>query len=1267
MRLLSAVLAAVMLVIQFGRFQVFAEENTDVLALSHKMVSVWNGGYQGEFNLKNTSDQDIKDWSVTFTTYAEIIDCWGGEVTSSVSIEEDVPQYTYTITSSDYNNFIVPDSAVTIGYIAKGNAVEPENATVDYALVTDDDTSTKKNIHSGSIYTGDGYTVEVKIPQTWEHGYTARLIISNTSSETLHNWGFILNTSDEISGLYNAKELSNRNGTRLFKNAGYNQDIPAGASIEVGYTAYYNESFDVPQEFTLASFKRTVDMPDYKVDILVTDEWGESAVADIVIENESDESIEDWEIEFDIDTPVKSVWDAVLKSYDGKHCIIHNPEYAQNISPKDTAVFKVEVSGKDILLENVKLTKVVVSDGRDASDNTISDNIPDYDNINFDDETDTDGDGIPDSYEKMYGSDPGNADTDGDGLTDYEEIVIVETDPLVYSSVTAGVSDYDTDIDNDGISNGQEVKEGLDPLNDDSDFDELKDGEEKSIGTDPLNSDTDEDELSDGDEVKIGLDPSDPETFGVPDSEYMVPQTISSNSEVLSYINKNEPNYQLALDVTAAGYVGNFDVRESSYSNAIRNDAIVGLIPSFSYDNSIAEMTIRFRISAEYEKEITASDEDTENEINGIHRLSVAFFSEDLNVCLPIKSSYDDEKKEIYTEVSRTGTYCLMDVKKWSEKFETYDNKKESQAENDAVETEKNSRLKYDHSYYGWHTYALITEKMNWEAAKEYCEAMGGHLLTINDEFEQKFTETTILNGFANEKYWIGGFTKDSLEKFEWVTGERFDYTNWRHGEPNYTNEKNIHIYDYMDIDYFGLWNNEPFSHNYKFICEWDYINRDFNSDVYVFANTWNVVPADFGNITIDNDADYDNDGLKNNEEIAFDVMDDIFECSSSVSLLELYWYFEQKYLLFQPITVSGEEYLLPFLNNNNVILIYSDPTMSDTDDDKITDKYDTRPMVRDNYPEKFVALINLGVMDMNEIHKTSDGFYICTIPLNIIYKRLGYPDNSLYTYPNEWYENGKLKPRYEFAKQIPNAHDYYLRYWYFTAVQDELGSEYSVVALRPYYQEKEQISEVAVPFVSVDTMVFSMYDSSLCDKVKSSLVKAINAGVESDFSLKIVGYFMNKYSEANYLLARLYANIVVENEAVNSEITAVIDGADASSYRDKVLNSNCIDSSGIGIYDKTNNKININDCGNLTTEEIKCILACRTNNPSQNSFAAEIIYHATEVMKNGHGGIGLFTYRHAIRADLNPKAEKVKFMAKSYKDHDGKLVSEQRNIFGDI
>ncbi len=52
-------------------------------------------------------------------------------------------------------------------------------------------------------------------------------------------------------------------------------------------------------------------------------------------------------------------------------------------------------------------------------------------------------------------------------------------------------------------------------MNSDSDDDGLTDGEEIDIGTDPVNQDTDEDGLSDGEEVNIyGFDPLNPDSDG---------------------------------------------------------------------------------------------------------------------------------------------------------------------------------------------------------------------------------------------------------------------------------------------------------------------------------------------------------------------------------------------------------------------------------------------------------------------------------------------------------------------------------------------------------------------------------------------------------------------------------------------------------------------------------------------------------------------------------------------------------------------------------
>ncbi len=52
--------------------------------------------------------------------------------------------------------------------------------------------------------------------------------------------------------------------------------------------------------------------------------------------------------------------------------------------------------------------------------------------------TDTDGDGIPDSAEKVYGTNPYAADTDGDGINDKDDPQPVHTDnPISESSATA--------------------------------------------------------------------------------------------------------------------------------------------------------------------------------------------------------------------------------------------------------------------------------------------------------------------------------------------------------------------------------------------------------------------------------------------------------------------------------------------------------------------------------------------------------------------------------------------------------------------------------------------------------------------------------------------------------------------------------------------------------------------------------------------------------------------------------------------------------------
>ena len=135
---------------------------------------------------------------------------------------------------------------------------------------------------------------------------------------------------------------------------------------------------------------------------------------------------------------------------------------------------------------------------------------------------DSDGDGLIDDWEEMFGSlgdFASGADHDGDGVDDDQEFVL-------------GLDPDDADTDDDGSSDGDELANGTDPFDPDSDGDGLLDGVETNTGTfvsaddtgtDPLNPDTDDDGLLDGVEDnggvfesadKTGTDPNDRDTDG---------------------------------------------------------------------------------------------------------------------------------------------------------------------------------------------------------------------------------------------------------------------------------------------------------------------------------------------------------------------------------------------------------------------------------------------------------------------------------------------------------------------------------------------------------------------------------------------------------------------------------------------------------------------------------------------------------------------------------------------------------------------------------
>jgi len=119
---------------------------------------------------------------------------------------------------------------------------------------------------------------------------------------------------------------------------------------------------------------------------------------------------------------------------------------------------------------------------------------------------------------------------------------------------------------------------------------------------------------------------------------------------------------------------------------------------------------------------------------------------------------------------------------------------------------------------YNGHRYVLVNQNMTWPQAKSYAESIGGYLVTIGDEGENKFVNDLARTAGITDAHWIG-FSDEATEgTFVWVTGEPVTYTNWNSGEPNnaYGAGESYGEFWYNT----DTWNDAPISETIPFVVE---------------------------------------------------------------------------------------------------------------------------------------------------------------------------------------------------------------------------------------------------------------------------------------------------------------------------------------------------------------------------------------------------------------------------------------------------------------
>ncbi len=664
-RIISVILTiAMFLGISIETFAAYGEEKSrayqsENCTITYSIANEWSGNQQISVSITNDGEETLRNWAVMFDNAGEITNIWNAEVYRNDG-------ELCVIRNNGYNYEIIPNATVEFGFMLQGEDLSlPED--ISLCSRTADSTESAE--------------ISYEIQNNWGDGFIAAVTVKNTSDKPLEAWKLSFNGNFDISTIWNANLLYTDDCSFKVENDITTTPIPVGGEKVFSFQGII-ASGETPaiSDFKLISIviytERIQPEPPVETEEAPSHETSEPSTGDdpeptTEETNETEEPVDPDPAERDENTilcfgeylseenSIKVYWYSTAEGTVSVHENTDGNGWRKLAEVTDGDSYEFTIT-EDFAIKYIRVSQQTADGMIESEPFIVAANEDGYACTWLD----SDNDGLPDYAEKIYGTDPENADTDGDGLSDYDEIYKTGTNPLKYDTDEDGVNDADSDNDKDGLTNSEELALGTDPNSADTDGDGLSDYDEiNKHNTDPLKADSDGDTLNDGDEIILGLDPNDPETFGVPDAEYKVKQTISADSEVMERVNTEDSPYELSLEITASGNAQNLIAGSSAYSSITESDARLGGAVSLDYyGGDVEKVKLSYEIGESY-----ISNEGSEYakncvDLQGIKRYNIFRYFEELNMLLPVATEFDEENNTLFAETDELGTYCVLDL-----------------------------------------------------------------------------------------------------------------------------------------------------------------------------------------------------------------------------------------------------------------------------------------------------------------------------------------------------------------------------------------------------------------------------------------------------------------------------------------------------------------------------------------------------------------------------------------------------------------------------
>ncbi len=299
------------------------------VAANYAVVNDWGTGFQAQLQLANQQATSVANWQLEFDMARNITSIWDARIVSHVGNH-------YVIAGAAWDETLAAHSLVSFGFVASGGGVgsTPANYLLNGAPLG----GAPAPLPSLSI--GDVAQAEGNSGTT---NFTFSVLLSAPSAAPVTvNYSTVDGTAQAGSD-YQAVS-----GTITFAPGQTSRQITVqvlGDSVSEA-----NETFSVklssPSGATLARAQATGtilndDAPPASGDFTfrVSSDWGSGFTAQITAKNSSQQTISNWQLEFDFAGQITDIWDASIVSHVGNHYVVQNAGWNNSIAPGATVAF----------------------------------------------------------------------------------------------------------------------------------------------------------------------------------------------------------------------------------------------------------------------------------------------------------------------------------------------------------------------------------------------------------------------------------------------------------------------------------------------------------------------------------------------------------------------------------------------------------------------------------------------------------------------------------------------------------------------------------------------------------------------------------------------------------------------------------------------------------------------------------------------------------------------------------------------------------------